>query len=274
MGDQGWSARHFLNACSLPQFDLASQILCTGRATIVTGSATLVTVTSRLPSRRRLRVSGDFLLFIMRATLLFSLMLNFLFLHQVAAQTQSITANPTLTTFISITPEMSSSSVASFFSALATSVPQQPGEGPSAGDVGSANDGSTADSDAGASGGGSDGGIELSRGGIIAIVVVVASIVLIGIASSILYWQAKKRSWQVRKTIRKSARRVATALTPRRSTFPKDIRNSRGLQKIDEVPPTPRRTDDVEKGSGNSKMHSFEMAEPPKNSKWGKKFGR
>lgn len=97
------------------------------------------------------------------------------------------------------------------------------------------------------------------------------------VASSVLWYLAKKRSWEVRKTIRRSARKVATALTPRRSTFPKDIqqqrRSTRGASKIDEVPPTPKvRVSDVEKG--NSKISSFEMSQPPKKSKWTQKLGR
>lgn len=171
---------------------------------------------------------------------------------------------------------MSSSSVASYFSSLATSAPIQPGSGPAAGDAGSSAGSSTGDSDQGAAGPDS-GSITISRGGIIAIIVVVVCVVIFGIASSILWYLAKKRSWEVRKTIRRSARKVATALTPRRSTFPKDVqkvrRSSRGLTKIDEVPPTPRaRSSDIEKG--NSNMSSFEMSEPPKKSKWAKKLGR
>jgi len=48
------------------------------------------------------------------------------------------------------------------------------------------------------------------------------------------------------------------------------------LTKIDDVPPTPKlsrfESRDVEKGS--SKISSFEMSEPPKQSKWAKKLGR
>jgi hypothetical protein len=93
-----------------------------------------------------------------------------------------------------------------------------------------------------------------------------------------LYYLAKKRSWEVRKNIRRSARKVATALTPRRSTFLKDVRNSRrqsrrGLQRIDEVPSTPREgSQDVEKA--NVKIEAFEVAEPQKSSKWMRKFNR
>jgi hypothetical protein len=93
----------------------------------------------------------------------------------------------------------------------------------------------------------------------------------------VLWYLAKKRSWEIRETIRRSARKVVTALTPRRSTFPKDVqgrrRSMRGLTKIDEVPNTPRtKTRDIEKA--DSKLTSFEMAEPEKQSKWAKKFGR
>lgn len=92
-----------------------------------------------------------------------------------------------------------------------------------------------------------------------------------------LFYLAKKRDWQIRESIRKSARRVATALTPRRSTFPKDVqrrKSSRGLTRIDEIPDTPRRekSPDVEKG--NPKLMPFEMSEPPKKSGWGRKMGR
>lgn len=212
----------------------------------------------------------------MRTLFLFSLLLNLLCLT-VQAQDSISSAQPSSATHqVSLSPAMSSSSVASYFSSLATSAPIQPGAGPSAGDAGSSASSGTGDSEAGASGS-SSGSITLSRGGIIAIIVVVVCVVLFGIISSILFYLAKKRSWEVRKTIRKSARRVATALTPRRSTFPRDVqkvkRSSRGLTKIDEVPPTPRmRSGDIEKG--NSKMSSFEMSEPPKQSKWAKKLGR
>ncbi|KAH8816195.1 hypothetical protein F5884DRAFT_663743 [Xylogone sp. PMI_703] len=167
---------------------------------------------------------------------------------------------------------MSSASVASFFSALATTEPIQPGDGPAPGDAASGGGGSVVDSDAGASGSDS-GGINLSKGGLIAIIIVIVFVVILGIVSSVLYYLAKKRSWEIRESIRRSARRVATALTPRRSTFPKDVRGSRGLERIDEVPPTPKiRNHDLEKG--NQKMSQFEMSEPKKESKWARKFGR
>ncbi|KAH7336356.1 hypothetical protein BKA65DRAFT_553012 [Rhexocercosporidium sp. MPI-PUGE-AT-0058] len=168
---------------------------------------------------------------------------------------------------------MSASAVSSLYQTLATSVPSQPGDGPSAGDAGSSP--TSGDSAAGAAGA-DHGSIAISRGGIIAIIVMAVSVCVLGAVSAILFYLAKKRSWQVRESIRRSARRVATALTPRRSTFPKDVhsRSNRGLTKIDEVP-TPRRakTADVEKA--HPRLMAFEMAEPQsKQSKWARKFGR
>ncbi|KAG4421805.1 hypothetical protein IFR04_005055 [Cadophora malorum] len=184
----------------------------------------------------------------------------------------STTAATTIST-ISLTPEMSASAVSSLYQTLATSVPSQPGDGPAAGDAGSSP--GSGDSAAGAAGA-DHGSIAISRGGIIAIIVVAVSVCILGAVSAVLFYLAKKRSWQVRESIRRSARRVATALTPRRSTFPKDVhsRSNRGLTKIDEVP-TPKRAKAADVEKGHPKLMSFEMAEPPsKESKWARKFGR
>ncbi|KAI9054352.1 hypothetical protein LZ554_001515 [Drepanopeziza brunnea f. sp. 'monogermtubi'] len=187
------------------------------------------------------------------------------------AQDNPITS-PSPTIPVSMTPEMSAASVSSVFYALKTSAPQQPGNGPVAGDAGSS--ASTSDSNAGASG--SDGGsVSISRGGIIAIIAIAVSVCIIGAVSAVLFYLAKKRDWQVRQSIRRSARKVATALTPRRTTFPKDVHSRKGLTKIDEVPsPRGSKPADVEKA--NPKLMAFEMSEPPpsKGSKWAKKFRR
>ncbi|KAK0671990.1 hypothetical protein QBC41DRAFT_314437 [Cercophora samala] len=114
---------------------------------------------------------------------------------------------------------------------------------------GSPDDGSLA----GASGT-SSGGITISRGALVAIIVVVVVVALAGIASSVLFYVAKKREWTVKETIRRSARKVVTALTPRRSEFPRSVKEGRGggRVKLDDVPPTPRltpeRLEDLEKG--------------------------
>ena len=65
----------------------------------------------------------------MRTILLLSLLLNFLFFLQATAQESITSSDPTPTSSVSLTPEMSSSSVAAQFSSLATSAPQQPGDG-------------------------------------------------------------------------------------------------------------------------------------------------
>jgi hypothetical protein len=77
----------------------------------------------------------------MRANLLLSgsLLQLLLFTTQVLAQDSSTTSAPApASATTSLTPEMSASSVSSFFAALATATPQQGGDGPTAGDVGSA----------------------------------------------------------------------------------------------------------------------------------------
>ncbi|KAK3316173.1 hypothetical protein B0H66DRAFT_283822 [Apodospora peruviana] len=131
-----------------------------------------------------------------------------------------------------------------------------PGADSGAGDPnsGPAVDGSTA----GASGTSSS-DVGLSRGGLIAIIVVVVVVAVFGILSGVLFFVAKKREWQVRATIRKSARKVVDALTPRRSEFPKSVKESHGRSgrmKLDEVPPTPRIKPehlDIEKGLDTKK---------------------
>ena len=71
-------------------------------------------------------------------------------------------------------------------------------------------------------------------------------------ASTALFFIAKKREWTVKETIRRSAKRVVTALTPRRTEFPKSVKNPvgrGGRMRLDDVPPTPRiKPSDLEKG--------------------------
>ncbi|KAB5583151.1 hypothetical protein GE09DRAFT_292249 [Coniochaeta sp. 2T2.1] len=128
------------------------------------------------------------------------------------------------------------------------------------GSTGDANTGSGSAEDgnaAGASGSSSGGGMNISHGAMVAIIVVVVVVALVGIASSILFYLAKKREWKVRETIRKSTRKVVAALTPRRSEFPRSVkertggRSKGGRVRLDDVPPTPRlKAEDLEKGFG------------------------
>ncbi|CAK7200780.1 hypothetical protein SEUCBS139899_003479 [Sporothrix eucalyptigena] len=123
-------------------------------------------------------------------------------------------------------------------------------------DGGGSSDGSSVDNAGGASGT-SSGGINISHGAMIAIILVVVLVAVIGISSAVLFFVAKKREWKVRENIRRSARRVVTALTPRRSEFPKSVKESRGggsrgRVRLDDVPPTPRLPKDLEKGLGGN----------------------
>ncbi|KAK4105228.1 hypothetical protein N658DRAFT_491683 [Parathielavia hyrcaniae] len=109
---------------------------------------------------------------------------------------------------------------------------------------------------AGASGT-SSGGMVISQGAMIAIIVVVVVVALFGIATSILFFVAKKREWTMKETLRRSARKVVTVLTPRRSEFPKSVKDSAGGRgRFDDVPPTPRIKPeylDLEKGHDKPK---------------------
>ncbi|EEH38318.1 hypothetical protein PAAG_01239 [Paracoccidioides lutzii Pb01] len=58
--------------------------------------------------------------------------------------------------------------------------------------------------------------VNISQGGIIAIAVIVGIVVVLGITSVILFYLAKRRQWEVRASIRRSARRLTAPLTPRR----------------------------------------------------------
>ncbi|KAI0601147.1 hypothetical protein F4775DRAFT_480963 [Biscogniauxia sp. FL1348] len=138
---------------------------------------------------------------------------------------------------------------------LSTEVPYGTGDsGP-----GSANSGGAVDDAAGASGS-SPGAVQISHNAIIAIIIVVAVVSVLGISMAVLFYLAKKREWKVRENIRRSARKVVTALTPRRSEFPRSAkesssRTSRGRVRLDDIPPTPRlRPEDIEKGLAKSEV--------------------
>ncbi|KAM0248277.1 hypothetical protein ACHAQJ_009518 [Trichoderma viride] len=109
--------------------------------------------------------------------------------------------------------------------------------------------------DAGAAGDSSANSITLSTGALVAIIVVVVAVILIG---------TKKREWTIKETIRRSTKKVAIALTPRRSEFPRSVKgsarsNRRGRTKLnDDIPPTPRlRPEDLEKGLAQSDSKSI-----------------
>jgi len=142
---------------------------------------------------------------------------------------------------------------------LATADPYSGGQDAAPGTVGSSGDSAAANNAAGASGTSND-GFQISRGAIIAIIVVVVVVAIFGIASTVLFYLAKKREWKVRETLRRSARKVVTALTPRRTEFPRSVKDESlartrggGRSKRDDVPPTPRlKPEDLEKGMRTS----------------------
>ncbi|KAI3320202.1 hypothetical protein HD806DRAFT_538397 [Xylariaceae sp. AK1471] len=138
---------------------------------------------------------------------------------------------------------------------------------------GNDNAGGAVDDAAGAAGS-SPGAVQLSHGALIAIIVVVAVVVVGGISTAVLFYLAKKREWRVRESIRRSARKVVTALTPRRSEFPRSVkessgRSSRGRVRLNDVPPTPKlRPEDIEKGLAKS---NFRQSPEGRSKKWPKK---
>ncbi|KKA30267.1 hypothetical protein TD95_004390 [Thielaviopsis punctulata] len=121
--------------------------------------------------------------------------------------------------------------------------------------------------------GDSSGNSGISSGGMIAIIIVVAAAAIIGAIGACLFFVAKKREWKVRESIRRSARRVAAALTPRRTEFPKSVkqgkppkayRNNYSDDHLEDIPPTPRlKPEDLEKGLQ-------EVKSKRKNMRWGR----
>ncbi|KAL2392312.1 hypothetical protein ABEF95_002707 [Exophiala dermatitidis] len=103
------------------------------------------------------------------------------------------------------------------------------GVGP--GDIGSGS-GSDSQSSTNAGAAGPDtGAVNLSRGATVAIAVVVSIVVVLGITLTVLYFLAKKRHWKVKEGLRRSARRVGSAvksvttpITPKRMHFPSQRR--------------------------------------------------
>ncbi|KAI9818764.1 MAG: hypothetical protein M1827_007584 [Pycnora praestabilis] len=163
--------------------------------------------------------------------------------------------------------------IVSLASASASAAPSSYPTGTAAG----GNDASSGvDNEAGASG--SDAGaFNLSTGAEAAIIVAVSVVAIAGIASAILFYLAKKRSWEIRKSIRRSARRLTGNFKTSKSQ--QASRKRQGLSRIPEATPISRKTQDVEKGK--VQMSTFEVEAPtPKERSWrqalwgGKDLGR
>jgi len=146
---------------------------------------------------------------------------------------------------------------------------------------------SSSDNQAGASGVDTD-FIHVSQGAEVAIVVVVVLVAVIGrkslipspgqditdigiVASALLFYLAKKRQWEVRKSIRRSAKRFTGSFKP---SAQGTSRKQRGLSKIVESPP-PRGMRDVEKGNKTTITSTFEVESPtPRSWRQALSFGR
>ncbi|KAL1610650.1 hypothetical protein SLS60_002320 [Paraconiothyrium brasiliense] len=104
-------------------------------------------------------------------------------------------------------------------------------------------------SDAGAAGE-QKGGFSLSKGGLAAIIVVISLVVVVGVASAVLFWLAKKRQWDVRQSLRRASRRITGRSTADLSAAKRQ--NRRTGVRLDS-PPAGRRArpgqeKDLEKG--------------------------
>ena len=93
--------------------------------------------------------------------------------------------------------------------------------------------------------------ITLNTGDQIAIGVVVGLVAFVGISSAILFYLAKKRQWEVRATLRRSARRVTTAFKAATPIKPNFSRRDRGVVRIDPPPlPTLSKSQNKSKRNG------------------------
>lgn len=128
------------------------------------------------------------------------------------------------------------SSTYNVFTAIATSSPR---EGHDPGGSPSDNPAPQNPETAGASGD-TETAITLNTGDQIAIAVVVSIVVLLGITSAILFYIAKKRQWEVRAALRRSARRFTTAVkarTPIQANF-----SRRDRAAVEKTSPTPEQS--------------------------------
>ncbi|KAM3458033.1 hypothetical protein MY3296_000683 [Beauveria thailandica] len=121
--------------------------------------------------------------------------------------------------------------------------------------------------EAGAAGDSSKNSITLSTGGMIAIIIVVVVVVIIGVSTASLFFIAKKREWKVRERLRRSARKVATVLTPRRSQFPDSVKRS-------VTAPRSSRLQTAESRDGIVKISTEDLEKGIPRKEKGKKSGR
>ena len=163
------------------------------------------------------------------------------------------------------TPSATASASYNVFSAIASASPGDGTFGNQPGSVGTDPSTPQSNSNAGASGSNS-GFINMTNGARIAIIVVVVVVAVLGskptsvffivgvtdrcvVSSALFFFIAKKRQWEVRKTLRRSARRFTGSFRPSAQTT---SRKGRGLSRVRDSPsPTYRQyPNDLEKGVG------------------------
>jgi hypothetical protein len=92
--------------------------------------------------------------------------------------------------------------------------------------------------------------ISLSTGDQIAIAVVVGVVVILALTSAVLFYLAKKRQWEVRASIRRSARRVTTAFKAKTPVKPNFSRRDRAMVRIEPPQSQGGKSDRKSKRSG------------------------
>ncbi|KAI9844616.1 MAG: hypothetical protein M1837_005468 [Sclerophora amabilis] len=122
--------------------------------------------------------------------------------------------------------------------------------------------------DAGGASGDSTGFVNLSRGATVAIIVVAVVVGVGGVASAVLFYLAKKRQWEIRRSIRRSARRLTGNFSNAKART--SNRRERGVSRLTQERPHSKSNDakntDMEKG--NTKVQSTFEIEPPTPKPW------
>ncbi|KAI9748940.1 MAG: hypothetical protein M4579_007066 [Chaenotheca gracillima] len=141
-------------------------------------------------------------------------------------------------------------------------VRSQDSENPSSGPS-SDNSGSGSVDDAAGGSGTNTGFVNLSTGATIAIIVVAVVVGIGGISSAVLFYLAKKRQWEIRRSIRRSARRLTGNFTNAKARSAN--RKASGLSRLADDPPRKKNVD-IEKG--NTKVTSTFEIESPTSQPW------
>ncbi|OCK77684.1 hypothetical protein K432DRAFT_284058, partial [Lepidopterella palustris CBS 459.81] len=113
------------------------------------------------------------------------------------------------------------------------------------------NDNPVDPSTAGASGN-TQGAFSLSKGALVAIITVVVVVAVLGSASVVLFYLAKKRQWDVRQSLRRASRRLTGRSDVSKVDRQTNRQNRRTGVRIASPPPSARKTNqrehDLEKG--------------------------